>query len=183
MLTVSLVIPNHCHKYKSCDKSKTLKTKQITNFQLKQFLMMGIVWLTNQVQWNESLKNYLKLLLVVVIDWSLRKAYRSILQLMGNLGCPCLCWSPCFWVGWMTSCLSFAFGPVLGCVGWADFGGCWGGGVLFCVVGGCSGSRGIWGWLWFSCGVAHCSKGFIAIFQDVFASIDKLFTLAGRMGT
>ena len=143
MLTVSLVIPNHCHKYKSCDKSKTLKTKQITNFQLKQFLMMGIVWLTNQVQWNESLKNYLKLLLVVAIDWSLRKAYRSILQLMGNLGCPCLCLSPCFWVGWMISCLSFAFGPVLGCVGWAGFGGA-GGACCFALWGAAVG-RGVFG--------------------------------------
>ena len=135
ILTVSLVIPNHCDKYKSLDKSETLKMKQIPNLKLKQFLMIDI----------------------------------------GSLKCPCLYWSPCFSVDWMISCPCFGFGLVLGYIGWASFRGCWGWG--------CGGSWGIWGWLWFSCGIARCSKGFLAIFRDFFASINKLFILAGRMCT
>ena len=97
ILTVSLVIPNHCDKYKSLDKSETLKMKQITNLKLKQFLMIDI----------------------------------------GSLKCPCLYWSPCFSVDWMISCPCFGFGLVLGYIGWASFGGCWGWG--------CGGSWGISG--------------------------------------
>ena len=43
------------------------------------------------------------------------------------------------------------------------------------------GIRGIWGWLWFSCGVAHCGKELISVFQEFFASIDKTFIFAGGL--
>ena len=45
------------------------------------------------------------------------------------------------------------------------------------LVGG--GSRGIWGWLWFSCGVAHGGKGFICIFREFSSSVGGAFILAG----
>ena len=43
--------------------------------------------------------------------------------------------------------------------------------------------RGVWDWLWFSCGVAHCGRGLIAIFRGFFASIGEIFILAGGLGT
>ena len=46
----------------------------------------------------------------------------------------------------------------------------------------CGRPRGIWGWLWFSCGVAHCVGGFIAIFRGFLGSIGGILTLAGEMG-
>ena len=42
--------------------------------------------------------------------------------------------------------------------------------------------RGIWGWLWFSCGVAHCGGGLIAIFIRLFATVGGAFILAGGLG-
>ena len=48
---------------------------------------------------------------------------------------------------------------------------------------GCGGLRGIWGWLWFSCGVAHSGRSLISVFQDFFASIKKGFILAVGLGT
>ena len=44
---------------------------------------------------------------------------------------------------------------------------------------GCNGSRDIWGWLWFSCGVAHSGGGLVS------ASIGGggAFILAGGLGT
>ena len=50
------------------------------------------------------------------------------------------------------------------------------------VLGG-AGLRGIWGWLWFSCGVAHSGKCLISVFQGFSASIDGAFILAGGLGT
>ena len=47
---------------------------------------------------------------------------------------------------------------------------------------GCSNSRGIWGWLWFSRGMAHCSKGLIFAFEGFFASIGGFLILAGGLG-
>ena len=44
-------------------------------------------------------------------------------------------------------------------------------------------SRDVLDWLWFSCGVAHCGEGFIAIFRNFFASIGKILILAGGIGT
>ena len=38
---------------------------------------------------------------------------------------------------------------------------------------------GIWGWLWFSCGIARCGKGLVAIFQAFFVSACKTFILTG----
>ena len=37
--------------------------------------------------------------------------------------------------------------------------------------------------LWFSCEIAHNAKSLIAIFGDFSASINKIFTVAERMGT
>ena len=39
----------------------------------------------------------------------------------------------------------------------------------------CGRSRGVWGWLWFLCGMVHCGRGLIVIFRDFFASINKIF--------
>ena len=51
---------------------------------------------------------------------------------------------------------------------------------------GCSGLRGIWGWLWFSCGVARCGGegegALVSAFQGVFASIGGVLILAGGRG-
>ena len=69
---------------------------------------------------------------------------------------------------------------------------CGGGGVVPCgvvlwVVGvvWCGGG-GIWcslrGWR-FSFGVAHCVRGLFAIFLGFYATIDKIFILAGGLGT
>ena len=58
-------------------------------------------------------------------------------------------------------------------------GACAGGGFMV----GCGGLRGIWGWLWFSCGVAHSGRSLISVFQDFFASINKNFILAVGLGT
>ena len=44
-------------------------------------------------------------------------------------------------------------------------------------------SRGIWEWLWFWCGEAHCGKGLISVFQEFLVSINKIFILAGGLGT
>ena len=43
-------------------------------------------------------------------------------------------------------------------------------------------SRRIWGWLLFSCGVAHCEGSIISVFQEFLASIDKIFILVGGPG-
>ena len=49
--------------------------------------------------------------------------------------------------------------------------------IQFCVFGlVCNGSEDIWGWLWFSCGIARL----ISVFQEFSASMDKPFILAGR---
>ena len=52
--------------------------------------------------------------------------------------------------------------------------------IQFCVFGlVCNGSEDIWGWLWFSCGIARL----ISVFQEFSASIDKAFILAGGVAT
>ena len=44
-------------------------------------------------------------------------------------------------------------------------------------------SRGIWGWLWFSCGVVQFGVGgLISVFRGFFASIGGVFILAGGLG-
>ena len=58
-----------------------------------------------------------------------------------------------------------------------------GGHVQGAFVVSCGGFRGIWGWLWFSCGVAHSGRSLISVFQDFFASIKKGFILAVGLGT
>ena len=55
----------------------------------------------------------------------------------------------------------------------------WPGGVF---PGGCNDLRGVWGWLSFSCGMAHCGKGLISVFQGFFASIGGACILAGGLG-
>ena len=52
------------------------------------------------------------------------------------------------------------------------------------MVSGGGGSRGIWDWLWFSCGVARSGGGggLISVFGKFSASIGKTFTLAWRLG-
>ena len=51
--------------------------------------------------------------------------------------------------------------------------------IQFCVFGlVCNGSGDIWGWLWFSCGIARL----ISVFQEFSASMDKPFVLAGGGG-
>ena len=55
--------------------------------------------------------------------------------------------------------------------------------ILSWVGPGCGVWRGIWGWLWFSCGVAHSGKCLISVFQGFSASIDGAFILAGGLGT
>ena len=49
--------------------------------------------------------------------------------------------------------------------------------------GGCNGSRGIWDWLCFWCGMAHGGKGLISVFQGFSASIGGVFILAGGLGS
>ena len=46
----------------------------------------------------------------------------------------------------------------------------------------CGASRGVWGWLWFSCGMVQCGKGLIPIFEHFFCTIGKDFILAGGLG-
>ena len=46
-------------------------------------------------------------------------------------------------------------------------------------VGCCSRPGDIWGWLWFSCGMAHCRGGLIAFFHGFFASIRGVFIFVG----
>ena len=59
---------------------------------------------------------------------------------------------------------------------------------FFCLGGGdrpgacCNGSRGIWDWRCFSCGVAHHGGNLISAFQGFSASIGKIFVLAGGLG-
>ena len=48
---------------------------------------------------------------------------------------------------------------------------------------GCNGSQDMWDWLWFSCEIVHSGKNLIFLFQEVSASIDKAFILAGGLGT
>ena len=36
-------------------------------------------------------------------------------------------------------------------------------------------SRNTWDWLSFSCGVAHCGESLTSVFQELFASIGKVF--------
>ena len=55
----------------------------------------------------------------------------------------------------------------------------WPGGVF---PGGCNDLRGVWGWLSFSCGMAHCGKSLISVFQGFFASIGGACILAGGLG-
>ena len=57
--------------------------------------------------------------------------------------------------------------------------GCWG---ILMRLRACGGSRGIGGWLWFSCGIVHSRKSLIPIFQDFSSSIDRGFILAGGTG-
>ena len=40
------------------------------------------------------------------------------------------------------------------------------------------------GWLWCSCGLAHCGGegGVVSVFQGVFASVGKILNLAGGLG-
>ena len=47
----------------------------------------------------------------------------------------------------------------------------------------CGGSRGIWGWLWFSWGWRTVGEGFVSVFWEFFASIGGAFILAGGLGT
>ena len=54
---------------------------------------------------------------------------------------------------------------------------------LFGGVGCCSRPGDIWGWLWFSCGMAQCRGGLIVFFHGFFASIRGVFILAGGLGT
>ena len=42
-----------------------------------------------------------------------------------------------------------------------------------------SGSRDIWGWLWFSCGMGHSEISLISIFQEFSSNIHKAFILGG----
>ena len=46
---------------------------------------------------------------------------------------------------------------------------------------GCGGSRGIWGWLWFSCGVA--GGELVSVFRGFSVSISEALILAGGLGT
>ena len=39
-----------------------------------------------------------------------------------------------------------------------------------------------YGKLWFSCKIAHYGKGLNSFFQEFFASVNKMFILAGRLG-
>ena len=45
-----------------------------------------------------------------------------------------------------------------------------------------SGSRDIWGWLWFSCGMGHSEISLISIFQEFSSNIHKAFILGGGGG-
>ena len=45
-----------------------------------------------------------------------------------------------------------------------------------------SGSRDIWDWLWFSCGMGHSEISLISIFQEFSSNIHKAFILAGGAG-
>ena len=55
---------------------------------------------------------------------------------------------------------------------------------LFCVVlVACGRSRGIWGWLWFSCGMARCGVGLVDILRGSVASIGGILAFAGGLGT
>ena len=74
-------------------------------------------------------------------------------------------------------------------VGWAWLFGVWVCGPLWgdgaiSVRGVPSGGAqwGIWGWLWFSCGVACCRGSLISAFRVFFLSIGEVFILAGGLG-
>ena len=55
--------------------------------------------------------------------------------------------------------------------------------IEFCVFGlVCGGSRGIWGWLWFSCGVVHGGRDSISIFREFSSSVGGAFILGGGGG-
>ena len=45
-----------------------------------------------------------------------------------------------------------------------------------------SGSRGVWDWLWLSCGVARIGRGLASVFQWFSASAGKDFILVGGAG-
>ena len=55
-------------------------------------------------------------------------------------------------------------------------------GVCGCGCGGCGCSRGVWGELRFSCGIAKCGRVLISMFQRFFGSISKILILGGRLG-
>ena len=44
----------------------------------------------------------------------------------------------------------------------------------------------MWGWLWYSCGMAHCGRGgeggLVSVFQGFFAGINEILNLAGGLG-
>ena len=43
----------------------------------------------------------------------------------------------------------------------------------------CGGSRGVWGWLWFSCGVVHGGGDLVSILREFSFSVGGAFVLAG----
>ena len=45
----------------------------------------------------------------------------------------------------------------------------------------CGRLRGIWGWLWFSCGVVHHERGLTAVFREFFVRAGKIFILVGGL--
>ena len=50
-------------------------------------------------------------------------------------------------------------------------------------VGCCSRPGDIWGWLWFSCGMAQCGGVLIAFFHKLFANVKKDFIFPGGLYT
>ena len=54
--------------------------------------------------------------------------------------------------------------------------------IVFLSLCGCNHSRGIWDWLWFSCGVAHSRGGLGTIFRGGFPSVGGVLILAGGLG-
>ena len=54
--------------------------------------------------------------------------------------------------------------------------------AVFSVCG-CRHGRGIWGGLWFSCGMSYCGGSSISIFQGFFGSVGKIFNLGVKLAS
>ena len=151
-------------------KSRSVSATNYTNYFLQCILLLGVVFCS--AIW--SLVEY-KLLFPVVF--------------------LCCISSICYYIGYdfygvffirlsLLSVAMFNVRGIAGCVGYHLVWGIFCGVLLagFGAAGCCGRGRGISGRLWFFCGIAPCGGGSISIFDEFFASIDKISILGAGLG-